>query len=97
MNSLLDSNAPFKRVNKYKLKFKTKPWITPALQKSVSVKKSLRNKSVESKDPQIKGYHHIKYKTYRNMLSTLTKKSKMNYYNHYFKTNWETLKTLGNV
>ena len=25
MNSILDSNAPFKRVNKYKLTFKTKP------------------------------------------------------------------------
>ena len=25
MNSILDSNAPFKKVNKYKLRFKTKP------------------------------------------------------------------------
>ena len=25
INSILDSNAPFKRVNKYKLRFKTKP------------------------------------------------------------------------
>ena len=31
INSVLDSNAPFKRVKKYKLRFKTKPWITPAL------------------------------------------------------------------
>ena len=41
MNSVLDSNAPFKRVNKYKLRFKTKRWITPALHKSVSVKNVL--------------------------------------------------------
>ena len=27
------------------------------------------------------------------MLSTLTKKSKMNYYNHYFKTNWDNIKS----
>ena len=40
INSILDSNAPFKRVKKYKLRFKTKPWITPALQKSISVKNS---------------------------------------------------------
>ena len=26
------------------------------------------------------------------MLSTLMKKSKMNYYNHYFKTNWDNIK-----
>ena len=31
MNSILDSSAPFKRVNIHKLRFKTKPWITPTL------------------------------------------------------------------
>ena len=29
MNSILDEHAPLKRINKYKLKFKSKPWITP--------------------------------------------------------------------
>ena len=92
MNSILDSNAPFKKISKYKLRFKTKLWITPALQKSISVKNAFLNKFIMSKDPQAKEHHHIKYKTYRNMLSALMKKSKMNYYNHYFKTNWENLK-----
>ena len=71
INSVLDSNTPFKRVKKYKLRFKTKPWITPTLQKSISVKNSLLNKFIKSKDPQTKEHHHLKYKTYRNMLSTL--------------------------
>ena len=31
---LLDTYAPPKRTNKYKLKFKSKPWITLGLQKS---------------------------------------------------------------
>ena len=35
---LLDKFAPFKKISKYKLKFKLKPWITPGLQKSISVK-----------------------------------------------------------
>ena len=30
--------------------------------------------------------------TYKNMLTTLTKTSKINYYNHYFKTNWDNIK-----
>ena len=30
MNYLLDKHAPFKKI-RYKLKFKTKPWITAAL------------------------------------------------------------------
>ena len=35
---LLDTYAPLKRVKKYKLKFKSKPWITLGLQKSISEK-----------------------------------------------------------
>ena len=31
INSILDEHAPLKCVNKYKLKFKYKPWITPAI------------------------------------------------------------------
>ena len=40
INMLLDTYAPHKRVNKYKMKFKFKPWITLGLQKSISVKKN---------------------------------------------------------
>ena len=39
INMLLDTYAPLKRINKYKMKFKSKPWIT--LQKSISVKKQI--------------------------------------------------------
>ena len=36
---LLDTYAHLKRINKYKLKFKSKLWKTLGLQKSISVKK----------------------------------------------------------
>ena len=39
---ILDTYAPLKRINKYKLKVKSKPWITLGLQKSISVKKELQ-------------------------------------------------------
>ena len=39
INMLLDAYALLKRVKKYKLKFKSKPWITLGLQKSIPVKK----------------------------------------------------------
>ena len=39
MNST--EHAPLKCVNKYKLKFKSKPSITPAIQKSISDKNNL--------------------------------------------------------
>ena len=78
MNSILDSNGLFKRVNKKKLRFKTKPWITSALQKSVSVKKLLLNKFkfIKSKDQQAKEHRYIKHSTYRNILITLVRKVK---------------------
>ena len=38
MNDLLDKHVPLKKISKYKLKFKTKPWTTAALQKSISIK-----------------------------------------------------------
>ena len=43
-NSISDVHAALKKVNKYILKFKTKPQITPALQKSVSIKNNLLKK-----------------------------------------------------
>ena len=37
MSNNLNKHTPFKKITKYKLKFRIKPWITPALQKSISI------------------------------------------------------------
>ena len=49
MNSVIDSHAPFKMVDKYKLRLKTKSWITSAPQRSISVENALHNKFINSK------------------------------------------------
>ena len=85
---LLDTNAPLKRVKKYKLKFKSKPWITLGLQKSVSVKNKLLTNFINKKDPILKEERHTNYKKYRNLLFTLTKKSIF----RYFQRNWNNIK-----
>ena len=41
INILFDTYAPLKRIDKYKLRFKSKPWITLGLQKSISLKSKL--------------------------------------------------------
>ena len=89
---LLDTYAPLKRINKYKLKFKSKPWITLGLQKSISVKNKLLTNFINKKDPVLKEEFHTKYKKYRNLLSTLMKKSKQAYYDKYFERNWNNIK-----
>ena len=86
MSRILDKHAPLKKLSKYKLKFKTKPWITMALQKSISIKNKLFSDYINKKDLSQKTELHIKYKSYRNMLSTLMKKSKQNYFTNFLKT-----------
>ena len=46
---LLDNFAPFKKTNTYKLKSKSKPWITPGLQKSISVKNKVLSDFIEKR------------------------------------------------
>ena len=91
INMLLDTYAPLKRINKYKLKFKSKPWIT-GLQKSISAKNKLLKNFINKKDPVLKEEFHTKYKIYRNLLFTLMKKSKQAYYEKYFERNWNNIK-----
>ena len=92
INMLLDTYAPLKKINKYKLKFKSKPWITLGLQKSISVKNKLLANFINKKNPILKEEFHTNYKKYRNLLSTLMKKSKQAYYDKYFERNWNNIK-----
>ena len=62
MNELLDKHAPFKKVSKYQLKLKSKPWITAAIHKSVLVKNSLFKRYIKLKDPVKNIETHDKYK-----------------------------------
>ena len=41
MSKTIDNHVPLKKLSKYKLKFKAKPCITTALQKSISIKNKL--------------------------------------------------------
>ena len=50
MNSILDKHAPLKRINKYNLKFRSKPWKTPTIQKSITVKNNLLKRFTNAKD-----------------------------------------------
>ena len=44
------------------------------------------------KDPILKEEFRTNYKKYRNLLSTLMKKSKQAYYDKYFESNWNNIK-----
>ena len=92
MNAILDIHTPYKKVDENKLRFKIKLWVTPALQKSLTVKNHLLKKFINCNDSQTKEQLRTRYKKYRNLLSILLKRSKTNYYNHYFNINWNNIK-----
>ena len=56
-------------------------WFT----KSIMIKNKLFGKFTRSTNSIIKEKLHNDYKSYRNMISTLLKQSKKNYYDKYFK------------
>ena len=84
---MLETYAPPKRISKYKLKIKSKPWITLGLQKLISVKNKLLKNFTNKKDPILQEEFHTNYKKYRNLLSTLIKERKQAYYDKYFEIN----------
>ena len=91
---LLHTYAPLNRINKCKMKFKSKPWITLGLQKSISEKKKLLKNFINKKDPILKPEFHTNHKKYRNLLSTLMKKSKQDYCDKCFERNWNNIKNI---
>ena len=56
MNNILDEYTPFEKITKYKLKFKTKPWITTALQKPISIKNKILKIVLKRKTQCALGY-----------------------------------------
>ena len=75
------------------LGFKSKPWITLDLQKSIFVKNKVHEIFINKKDHILKDKFHTSYKKYGNLLSTLKKKSKQAYYDKYFERNWNNVKS----
>ena len=56
------------------------------------MKNKLLTNFINKKDPILKQECHTNYKKYRNLLSTLMKKSKQAYYDRYFGKNWKNIK-----
>ena len=92
INMFLYTYAPLKIIYKCKMKFMSKPLITLGLRKSISLKNKLLKNFNNKKDPILKEEFHTNWKKYRNLLSTLIKKSKQAYYDKYFERNWNNIK-----
>ena len=83
--ALVDKHAPLKTVSNRKLKQFSIPWIASGLRKSIKIKNSL----LQSGDL-------LNYKIYRNKISSLTQRSKKNYYHAFFAENLNNMKNTWN-
>ena len=93
-DSLLDTHAPFEKINKKERKFFTKPWITQGFQNSIKKKSIIYPKFVKCKNKIMKELHHNNYKSYRNLLSTLLKRAKEKYFTNFFNENIKDIKKI---
>ena len=71
------------------------------MKKSIIVKSKLLKRFITEKDSETKESSHRQCQDNRNMLSTLCRKSKPNYFNQYFKANmnninstWKIIKSI---
>ena len=62
MNAILDIHVPYTKVNKYKLRFKIKPWPILTLQKFITVKNHLLKNFINSNNSQTKEQLHTRHK-----------------------------------
>ena len=67
---------PLTKLSRSERRYYKKPWITSALKKSISKKNLLYRKSKRKNDPIVT----LKYNQYRNLLTSLKRKAKENYY-----------------
>ena len=91
VNTLNNSHAPLKKLNKKQRKFQQKSWITKEIQNAIEKKSRLFKKYIKCVDSN-KNILHQEYKTYRNSLSTLLKQSKKCYYNSHFRNSINNIK-----
>ena len=92
IEKMISDHAPLRKTIKQELKFQSKPSINSGLQKSTVIKNKLFGKFIKSTNSIIKEKLHNDYKKYRNMILTLIKQNKKDYYDKYFKDNINNMK-----
>ena len=92
IEKMISDHAPLRKTIKQELKFQSKPSINSGLQKPTVIKNKLFGKFIKSANSIIKEKLHNDYKKYRNMILTLIKQNKKDYYDKYFKDNINNMK-----
>ena len=79
--------APYRKMSQKQIRLEQRPWITLGLLVSMKKRDKLSKQRAREKDSETKNEISGKYKLYRNMIVTLLKMSKTNYYSAFFLQN----------
>ena len=92
MKHFTDKYAPLRKLTRKQIKTLTKPWITKGIQVVIHKRNKLQKLFKNTKDPTLKKLHELEYKKYRNLIVSLTRKSKKNHFISYIHENIFNLK-----
>lgn len=103
-NKILDKHIPFKKVNKQQSTMKIKPWLTNGFLNSINTKQKIFKNFLKTKNQAHKTHLFNYFKFYRNVLTSLLRKSKDKYYKDFFNTHrtnsrkiWDGIKSIINT
>ena len=104
IEEILDLLAPYRKMTQKEIKLEQMPWITRGLLVSMGIRDDYYKRRNNEKDPEIKAQFTVLYKRYRNMIVSLLRQSKGNYFASYFLNNqsnvkktWDGIRNLINV
>ena len=93
-DSLVEKHAPLHKLTQKQVKTLCKPWITKGIQIAIHKRNKLQKLFLNSKDPKLKKSYELEFKRYRNMIVSLTRKSKRNHFSSYFQDNIHNIKKI---
>ena len=95
IHMLLDRHALFKSFHKRSNIYRSKPWITTGIAKSIKVKDNLYKKFSSETNLQKKAEYQNQFRAYQNYISILLRYSKDSHYNGLFEETKEILQQSG--
>ena len=94
IDRLVEKHAPLQKLTQKQVKTLCKSWITKGIQIAIHKRNKLQKLFLNSKDPNLKKSYNLEFKKYRNMIVSLTRRSKKNHFSSYFQDNIHNLKKI---
>ncbi len=101
---LLDEMAPVRRLTRKEVNLLSRPWITNGILKSIKDRDKNHHDYIKELDPTAKENLFQSYKIKRNLIETLIRQSKRDYYISFFEQNksnvkktWEGIRNIVNI